>query len=100
MQNDRKRPGSFARKALPTVEFMRHLIVAILKVYRTVISPLLPFNQCRFVPSCSEYMIEAVEKHGATKGSILGLKRLLRCHPYHRHDVYDPVPEPGTHQKG
>jgi putative membrane protein insertion efficiency factor len=49
-------------------------------------------NHCRFYPSCSSYAIEAVEKHGALKGSYLTLRRLLRCHPFHCGGC-DPVPE-------
>lgn len=72
---------------------MRSILIFLIRVYRLAVSPILPFNQCRFVPSCSEYAIEAVEKHGALKGLFLSIRRVLRCHPYHQHDVYDPVPE-------
>ncbi len=50
---------------------------------------------CRFIPTCSEYALEAIEKYGAAKGSWLALKRISKCHPFHRdknHDFYDPVP--------
>lgn len=59
--------------------------------YKRWISPMLP-NACRFVPTCSEYAIEAVERHGALRGSWLAAGRLLRCHPLSRAG-YDPVPQ-------
>jgi putative membrane protein insertion efficiency factor len=64
--------------------------LSIVKFYQAAIRPLLP-NACRFTPSCSEYTIEAVNKYGTLKGSWLGLKRILRCHPWGGHG-YDPVP--------
>ena len=71
---------------------MKTILIAIVKTYRALLSPLLPFNQCRFIPSCSEYAIEALEKYGALKGSALASKRILRCHPYSKSFGYDPVP--------
>jgi uncharacterized protein len=73
---------------------MKQVVIRLLRLYQTVLSPILPFNHCRFYPSCSQYAVEAVEKHGAFAGSWLALKRLLRCHPFHRGGIYDPVPEP------
>lgn len=73
---------------------MRKITVALLQIYQAALSPILPFNHCRFYPSCSEYAIEAVQKHGVIKGLWLGGKRLLKCHPFHKHGGYDPVPEP------
>ncbi|MEP0821855.1 MAG: membrane protein insertion efficiency factor YidD [Ignavibacterium sp.] len=75
---------------------MKKAVVFIVKAYQTALSPILPFNQCRFFPSCSEYAIEAVEKHGVAKGSLLAIRRLLRCHPFHKHGGYDPVPDPAS----
>lgn len=60
------------------------------KFYQVAIRPLLP-NACRYTPSCSEYAVEAIHKYGALKGSWLGLRRILRCHPWGGHG-YDPVP--------
>ena len=68
---------------------MQWLIAALLRLYKRWISPLLP-SACRYYPTCSEYMLAAVEKHGARKGVWLGLKRLLRCHPFHA-GGFDPV---------
>jgi hypothetical protein len=68
---------------------MRKLIVAVLRFYKLILSPFLP-SSCRYHPSCSEYMRQAVEKHGAARGVWMGLKRLLRCHPFHAGGL-DPV---------
>ncbi|HEX8650430.1 MAG TPA: membrane protein insertion efficiency factor YidD [Pyrinomonadaceae bacterium] len=68
---------------------MRTILVSILKLYKIALSPLLP-PSCRFVPTCSEYAREAIERHGAWRGSWMGVRRLLRCHPFHP-GGYDPV---------
>ncbi|MGH9658308.1 MAG: membrane protein insertion efficiency factor YidD [Bryobacteraceae bacterium] len=68
---------------------MRKLIVTALRGYQIVLSPMLG-PACRFHPTCSEYMRQAVERHGAARGVWLGLKRLSRCHPFHAGGV-DPV---------
>lgn len=68
---------------------MRALIVTFLRTYKRWISPLLP-SACRFHPTCSEYMIQAVETHGVARGVWMGLRRLLRCHPFHE-GGFDPV---------
>jgi len=60
-----------------------------LKLYKRFLSPLLP-SACRFEPTCSEYMLEAVERHGALRGVGMGVKRLLRCHPFCE-GGFDPV---------
>ena len=61
-----------------------------IKFYQNCISPFLP-NVCRYKPSCSEYFIQALQIHGVLKGSVLGIKRILRCHPW-GDSGYDPVP--------
>ncbi|MEK7267215.1 MAG: membrane protein insertion efficiency factor YidD [Nitrospirota bacterium] len=68
---------------------MKNILLGSIKLYKHAISPLLP-DSCRFVPTCSEYSAEAIERYGAVKGSYLSLKRILRCHPFHN-GGYDPV---------
>ncbi len=69
---------------------MQNVIVAILVFYKRWISPALP-SACRFHPTCSEYMRQAVERHGAARGAVLGAWRLCKCHPLHDGGL-DPVP--------
>jgi putative membrane protein insertion efficiency factor len=69
---------------------MKTLLLAVLRGYQYAIRPALGAN-CRFYPSCSDYAREALERHGAARGSWLALRRILRCHPYHP-GGYDPVP--------
>ena len=68
---------------------MKNLALFVLRFYQRLISPLLP-PACRFVPTCSEYAVEAMEKHGVAKGLWRAAARLLRCHPFCR-GGYDPV---------
>ncbi|MGA8027807.1 MAG: membrane protein insertion efficiency factor YidD [Bryobacteraceae bacterium] len=68
---------------------MQTVMIAVLKGYKWLVSPLLP-SACRFYPTCSEYMAEAIQKYGAVKGSWMGLRRLGRCHPFHE-GGFDPV---------
>ena len=69
---------------------MKKACMAAIRFYQREISPLCP-PRCRYIPTCSEYALEAVEKYGAVKGTVLATKRILRCNPFHK-GGYDPVP--------
>lgn len=69
---------------------MKKLVTALLRGYQYALRPLLGRN-CRFFPSCSDYAIEAIERHGVLRGGWLALRRIGRCHPWHP-GGYDPVP--------
>jgi len=69
----------------------KYLLILIIKLYKIAISPLLPANTCRHYPTCSEYAVGALEKHGAVKGSYYAVIRILKCNPFFR-GGYDPVP--------
>jgi hypothetical protein len=68
---------------------MQWIVIRALRLYQLAFSPFLP-SACRFHPTCSEYMRQAVEQHGSIKGMWMGLRRLARCHPFHS-GGYDPV---------
>ena len=70
---------------------MKKIVLLLIRGYQLTLSPLLG-RQCRFLPTCSQYTLEAVQRFGALRGSWLGLRRLLRCHPFHA-GGHDPVPE-------
>jgi len=69
---------------------MGKLLIVLVRGYQVVISPLLPAS-CRYYPTCSAYAVEAIERHGAARGSWLALRRIARCHPFHA-GGFDPVP--------
>ncbi|HMC53887.1 MAG TPA: membrane protein insertion efficiency factor YidD [Gemmatimonadaceae bacterium] len=69
---------------------MKTLLILSVRAYQVALGPLLP-SSCRYYPSCSAYAIEALERHGAVRGSWLSVRRILRCHPF-RPGGYDPVP--------
>ena len=69
---------------------MRKFLILSIKFYQKWISPLKP-PTCRFIPTCSNYAITAIERYGIIKGGVLAVKRLLKCHPFHK-SGYDPVP--------
>jgi putative membrane protein insertion efficiency factor len=69
---------------------MKNIALGFIRFYQYAVSPHFP-PACRYYPSCSAYAYEAVEKHGVLRGSLMALKRIIRCHPFH-HGGYDPVP--------
>jgi putative membrane protein insertion efficiency factor len=69
---------------------MKQIAVILIRFYQRAISPWFP-PACRYYPTCSAYAIEAIERHGFLKGTLLAAKRILRCHPFHA-GGYDPVP--------
>ena len=71
---------------------MKRVLIGVIRGYQLFLSPLLGSN-CRYYPSCSHYTQEAIAKHGALRGSWLGLRRISRCHPWHEGGI-DLVPEP------
>lgn len=66
------------------------VLIGMILFYKKAISPLFP-SVCRFYPSCSTYALESIKKYGVVKGCVLGIKRILRCHPLNK-GGYDPVP--------
>ena len=69
---------------------MKYLLLKFVRFYQVAISPMLP-PRCRYTPTCSQYAVEALQKHGVYKGSMLALRRICRCHPFGG-SGYDPVP--------
>ena len=69
---------------------MKYLLLKFVRFYQVAISPMLP-PRCRYAPTCSQYAVEALQKNGAYKGSMLALRRICRCHPFGG-SGYDPVP--------
>ncbi|SHO54269.1 membrane protein insertion efficiency factor YidD [Anaerocolumna xylanovorans] len=70
---------------------MKRVLIGMIRFYRKFISPLKGRSSCIYVPTCSLYAIQALEKYGVFKGSYLAVRRILRCHPFHA-GGYDPVP--------
>ena len=69
---------------------MRSVLLFLVRGYQAILSPLLP-SSCRFLPSCSAYAVEALERHGALRGTVLAIRRVTRCQPFCT-GGYDPVP--------
>ena len=71
---------------------MKRVLLALIRFYQKYISPLKRYGTCKYIPTCSEYAAQAIEKHGALKGSLLAAWRILRCNPFSQGGI-DPVPE-------
>ena len=80
--------GAFIARR-PTV-MMRRILLKLIRIYQSFISPLLG-NNCRFYPTCSQYTYEAIDKYGALHGVWMGIRRIARCHPWNK-GGFDPVP--------
>jgi putative membrane protein insertion efficiency factor len=70
---------------------MKKLLIKMIEFYRKYISSRKKYPTCRFCPTCSEYAVQALTKYGAIKGTYLAIRRLLKCHPFHK-GGYDPLP--------
>ena len=76
------------------MKLINHFLIMLIRFYRYLISPYFPFN-CRYLPTCSEYFIDCLKLNGTLKGFLLGIKRILRCHPIKvlgGRSGFDPVP--------
>ena len=71
---------------------MKRVLLALIRFYQKYISPMKRGGACKYIPTCSEYARQAIEKHGALKGTVLAVWRLLRCNPFSQGGI-DPVPE-------
>ena len=70
---------------------MKRILIGLIKFYRKYLSGMKMYTNCKYIPTCSEYGIEAIEKYGALKGGLLTIWRILRCNPFSK-GGYDPVP--------
>jgi len=67
------------------------IVLTVLRIYQVIVSPCLP-PRCRFYPTCSQYAFEAIERYGVIRGGLIGIRRLVRCHPFSA-GGHDPVPD-------
>ncbi len=83
------RAGQALWEGLGYMQILGKIFILVIKLYQIIISPLFP-QSCRFLPSCSEYSAAAIRRYGLLKGGVLGLRRIIRCHPFNP-GGYDPV---------
>ncbi|WP_066870232.1 membrane protein insertion efficiency factor YidD [Clostridium mediterraneense] len=69
---------------------MKRILIALINFYRKYLSPLKKQRSCIYIPTCSQYALDAINKYGPLKGSFMAMKRILRCHPFHK-GGYDPI---------
>jgi len=81
-------------------KIIRFPFILLIRLYQLTLSPLLGANKCRYQPTCSYYAIGAIEEWGLLKGTYLAVKRILRCHPWSKHPMHDPVPKRGMGNEG
>jgi putative membrane protein insertion efficiency factor len=81
--------------AKKNISIFSYPLIFLIRVYRFTLSPFIG-GQCRFYPTCSHYAETALKEYGAWRGTIMGIKRIFRCHPWHE-GGYDPVPERRSH---
>lgn len=74
---------------------LKYPLILLIRLYQLTLSPLLGVNKCRYQPSCSHYMIDAIREWGVLRGVWMGLLRISRCHPWSNHPMHDPVPKRG-----
>ncbi len=84
--------GVWKSLAMWAIDLPKNLLKLLIRGYGYVLSPWLGVNKCRFCPTCSHYALEALDRHGAIKGSVLALKRLMKCHPWYKGGMIDEVP--------
>lgn len=86
-------------RLFPVLQLLKYILILPIRIYQWTLSPLLGPSKCRYQPTCSNYMIEAIQEWGPLKGLYLGIKRILRCHPWSNHPMLDPVPRKGAKGK-
>ncbi|WP_145078643.1 membrane protein insertion efficiency factor YidD [Poriferisphaera corsica] len=69
---------------------LSRFLIFLVMIYRYTLSPVMG-RHCRYQPTCSQYMIDAIKKYGPYRGTYRGIKRIFRCHPFSKHDHYDPA---------
>jgi hypothetical protein len=73
----------------------KQLLILPIRGYQIFLSPFMGANKCRYQPTCSHYAIDAIQEWGVFKGTYMAVKRILRCHPWSKHPMHDPVPKKG-----
>lgn len=81
------------RLTFPPMWLLKQLLILPIRIYQYTLSPLLGPSKCRYRPTCSTYAIEAIQEWGIFRGTWMAIKRILRCHPWSKHPIHDPVPK-------